>query len=176
MDRDIAERSLLLAQTLSARGWRLITAESCTGGLLSGAVTGIPGSSLWFDRGFVTYSNESKMELLGVNPETLARYGAVSEETAREMANGALALSRADVSVAITGIAGPDGGSAAKPIGTVWLAWRHRQGDIQTETCRFPGNRETIRQHAVKTALERLIALAGADMPPCGGNPAKPLE
>lgn len=167
MNQEIAKRSLWLGQALSARGWKLITAESCTGGLLSGAVTGAPGSSLWFDRGFVTYSNESKTELLGVNPETLARYGAVSEETAREMADGALVLSHADVALAITGIAGPDGGSASKPVGTVWLAWRHRHGSVQAETFCFSGNREAIRQNTVKTALERLITLARADMQTC---------
>jgi len=163
MDRELAELSSLLGQALSARGWMLATAESCSGGLLAGVVTATPGSSAWFERGFVTYSNESKVELLGVAPATLAHYGAVSEETAREMADGAMAHSHADVAIAITGIAGPDGGSATKPVGTVWLAWRTRNGNMQTETHCLPGERETVRQRVVTIALARLIALAKAD-------------
>ncbi|MCL2161679.1 MAG: CinA family protein [Betaproteobacteria bacterium] len=164
MDREIVELSSLLGRALFARGWTLATAESCSGGLLAGAVTATPGSSNWFERGFVTYSNESKMDLLGVAPATLARYGAVSEETAREMADGAIAHSHADVAIAITGIAGPDGGSAAKPVGTIWLAWRQRHGDsTQAETHCFPGDRETVRLRVVTIALERLIALVRAD-------------
>lgn len=162
MDRGFTELSNLLGQALSARGWMLATAESCSGGLLAGAITAIPGSSGWFERGFVTYSNESKMELLGVNPSTIARYGAVSEETVREMADGAIAHSHADVAVAITGIAGPGGGSAEKPVGMVWLAWRQRHGNViaQVETHCYPGDRETIRHRTVTAALERLVALA----------------
>jgi nicotinamide-nucleotide amidase len=167
MVQELDKLSFLLGQALSARNWTLATAESCTGGLLAGAVTTIPGSSAWFERGFVTYSNESKVELLGVSPATLTRYGAVSEETAREMADGAIAHSQADVAIAITGIAGPDGGSADKPVGTVWLVWRQRHGNSGTQTHCFPGNRETVRQRAVTTALECLIALtkAEADLP-----------
>ncbi|MCL2875072.1 MAG: CinA family protein [Betaproteobacteria bacterium] len=162
MDRRIAELSNLLGQALSARGWMLATAESCSGGLLAGAVTDIPGSSGWFERGFVTYSNAAKVELLGVSPATLTCYGAVSEETAREMADGAIAHSHADVAMAITGIAGPEGGSAAKPVGTVWLAWRQRHGNSGTlaETQCIPGDREAVRHHVITIALERLIALA----------------
>ncbi len=163
MDRELAELSRLLGQALSARGWMLATAESCSGGLLAGVVTATPGSSIWFERGFVTYSNASKTELLGVEPATLARYGAVSEETAREMADGAIARSHADVAMAITGIAGPDGGSASKPVGTVWLAWRQRHGNGGAQTHCFSGDRETVRHCVVTAALERLIALAGAD-------------
>ncbi|MDR2014224.1 MAG: nicotinamide-nucleotide amidohydrolase family protein [Azoarcus sp.] len=162
MVRELDELSSLLGQALSARNWTLATAESCTGGLLAGAITATPGSSAWFERGFVTYSNESKEELLHVAPATLARYGAVSGETAREMADGAISRSRADVAIAITGIAGPDGGSAAKPVGTVWLAWRERHGNGGTQTHCFSGNRETVRYRAVTIALERLIALAKA--------------
>jgi nicotinamide-nucleotide amidase len=164
MVQELEELSSLLGQALSARSWTLATAESCTGGLLAGAVTAIPGSSVWFERGFVTYSNESKVELLGVSPATLARYGAVSEETAREMADGAIAHSHADVAIAITGIAGPDGGSAAKPVGTVWLAWRQRHGNGGTQTHCFSGNRETVRHCAVTIALECLIARAKTDV------------
>ena len=163
MDRKLAELSRLLGQAFSARGWMLATAESCSGGLLAGAVTDTPGSSIWFERGFVTYSNESKTELLGVEPATLARYGAVSEETAREMADGAIIHSRADVAIAVTGIAGPDGGSAAKPVGTVWLAWRVRHGDGGAQVHCFPGDREAVRRCVVVAALERLIALTGVD-------------
>ena len=164
MDWELAELSSLLGQALSVRGWRLATAESCSGGLLAGIVTATPGSSGWFERGFVTYSNESKVELLDVAPATLARYGAVSEETAREMADGAIAHSHADVAIAITGIAGPDGGSAAKPVGTIWLAWRQRHGGCaQAETHCFPGDRETVRRRVVTIALERLIALVRDD-------------
>jgi nicotinamide-nucleotide amidase len=163
MIQELEDLSSLLGQALSARGWTLATAESCTGGLFAGAVTAIPGSSAWFERGFVTYSNESKVELLGVAPATLTRCGAVSEETALEMADGAIARSHADVAIAITGIAGPDGGSADKPVGTVWLAWRQRHGNGGTQTHCFSGNRETVRLRAITTALERLIALAKAD-------------
>lgn len=163
MDLGLTELSNLLGQALSGRGWMLATAESCSGGLLAGAVTAIPGSSGWFERGFVTYSNESKVELLGVNPATIARYGAVSEETAREMAEGAIIRSRANVALAITGIAGPDGGSAAKPVGTVWLAWSQRHIGTQAETHCIPGNREAVRHRVVTIALERLIALVKAD-------------
>jgi len=162
MDQSFGELSSLLGQLLSARGWMLATAESCSGGLLAGAVTAIPGSSGWFERGFVTYSNESKVELLGVSPATIIRYGAVSEEVAREMADGAIAHSHANVAVAITGIAGPGGGSAAKPVGMVCLAWRHGNGGTQAETHCIPGDRETVRQRAVTIAMERLIALATA--------------
>jgi len=163
MDRGFAELSDILGQALTERGWMLATAESCSGGLLAGAITAIAGSSGWFDRGFVTYSNESKVELLGVNPATLTRYGAVSEETAREMADGAIARSRADVAVAITGIAGPGGGSIAKPVGTVWLAWRQQHGGTLAETHCIPGDRETVRHRVVTIALERLIALVRGD-------------
>jgi nicotinamide-nucleotide amidase len=163
MSRELEELPSLLGKALSARGWRLATAESCTGGLLGGAVTAIPGSSGWFERGFVTYSNESKVELLGVAPETIARYGAVSGETAREMASGVISRSHADVAVAITGIAGPEGGSAEKPVGTVWLAWQQRQGSSGKAECHcFPGGREAVRHSAVAIALKRLIALAEA--------------
>ncbi|MDR2880408.1 MAG: CinA family protein [Azoarcus sp.] len=160
MDREHAELSSLLGQILSARGWTLATAESCTGGLLAGAITATAGSSGWFDRGFVTYSNESKVELLGVSPATLACHGAVSEETALEMADGAIAHSHADVAIAITGIAGPDGGSTAKPVGMVWLAWQQRNGNGDAKVHCFFGDREAVRHQAVTIALERLIALA----------------
>lgn len=142
---------------LRARKLKLAAAESCTGGWLAKLVTDIAGSSTWFERGFVTYSNEAKMELLGVRIETLQAHGAVSEETVREMAAGALAHSRADVAVAITGIAGPNGGTAAKPIGTVWIAWTRRDAHMLSAHYLFNGDRGRIRRAAVVEALQGLI-------------------
>jgi nicotinamide-nucleotide amidase len=137
----------------------LATAESCTGGWVAQAVTAIAGSSAWFERGFVTYSNDAKHELLGVSTGTLQKFGAVSEETAREMARGALARSRAGVAVAVTGIAGPGGGSAAKPVGTVCFAWAGRRGLVRSEIRRFRGGRESVRRQSVIRALEGILEL-----------------
>lgn len=123
MDAELAALSRRLGEALRACGWKLATAESCTGGWIAEAVTATAGSSDWFDRGFVTYSNDAKSEMLEVSPVTLVEHGAVSEATVREMVAGALAHSRADVAVAVSGIAGPTGGSAAKPVGTVCLGW-----------------------------------------------------
>ena len=147
-----------LGQALLARGRRVAVAESCTGGLIAAAITDIAGSSGWFDRGFVTYSNEAKVELLGVAPETLAASGAVSEETARQMAAGALTRSAADVAVAVTGIAGPGGGSPDKPVGTVCLAWARRGGTPEAVTRHFAGDRSEVRRATVEAALEGLLA------------------
>ena len=139
----------------------LVTAESCTGGWVAQAVTSVAGSSDWFERGFVTYSDDSKQELLGVRRDTLARHGAVSEETAREMAQGALARSKGTVALAVTGVAGPGGGSGAKPVGTVCFAWASRH-DVKSETHRFSGNRERVRRQSVIRALEGVLEqLAG---------------
>ncbi|MDR0703026.1 MAG: CinA family protein [Azoarcus sp.] len=160
MDCELAQLAARLGEALIARGWMLATAESCTGGGIAVAVTSVAGSSGWFERGFVTYSNESKVELLGVSPATLARHGAVSEETAIEMTAGALAHSHADIALAITGIAGPDGGSPGKPVGTICLGWQPRHGNVFVETRHFSGDREAVRRQAVTAALERLIALA----------------
>lgn len=150
-----------LADLLRERQWMLATAESCTGGMIAAACTDLSGSSEWFERGFVTYSNDSKEELLGVRRETLERHGAVSEETAREMALGALARSRGTLALAITGVAGPGGGSPAKPVGTVCFAWASR-GRVHAETRRFAGDREAVRrqsvEHALRGALEHLDA------------------
>ena len=140
----------------------MATAESCTGGLVAGAITDIAGSSEWFERGFVTYSNEAKIELLGVRPETLARFGAVSEATAREMAAGALERSRADIAVAVTGIAGPAGGTQDKPVGLVWLAWAIRNGHVEAVSRRFDGGRAAVRDASVAVALAGLVERAGA--------------
>jgi nicotinamide-nucleotide amidase len=135
---------------------RLVTAESCTGGWVAQAVTAIAGSSAWFERGFVTYSNAAKREMLGVKSATLRKFGAVSEETAREMAKGALQRSRGTIAVAITGIAGPTGGTDAKPVGMVCFAWATRRAQA-SETRRFRGNRESVRRQSVVRALKGVL-------------------
>ena len=145
-----------LAKELRARGWTMATAESCTGGLIAGACTDLSGSSDWFERGFVTYSNAAKTELLGVPADTIAVHGAVSEPVARAMAAGALAHSPAQLAVAVTGVAGPTGGSATKPVGTVWFGWATPQG-VSTEHRRFPGDRAAVRQATVAHALAGLL-------------------
>jgi len=143
-------------QLLRQQQLTLATAESCTGGGLSYYLTSIPGSSDWFDRGFTTYSNAAKMDLLGVKSTTLASYGAVSEQTAKEMAEGALKHSQANVSIAITGIAGPGGGTSDKPVGTVWIAWAKSDAETSTQVTIYTGDRQTIRRQAMETALEKL--------------------
>lgn len=155
----LAER---LGALLLARGEWLAAAESCTGGWLAQSVTAIAGSSAWFDRGFVTYSNAAKSDMLGVPETTLARHGAVSEAVARAMAQGALAHSRADWAVAITGIAGPSGGSPEKPVGTVCFAWASRDGGCAAQTCHFAGDRAAVREQAVQRALSGLVEQIGA--------------
>ena len=137
----------------------LTTAESCTGGGLSYWITSTPGSADWFDRGFVTYSNAAKIEMLGVKPKTIEMFGAVSKETVQEMAEGALQRSHAQISIAITGIAGPSGGSTEKPVGTVWIAWAKPSSPLQTAKYVFPGGRQKVRTDAIKTALEKLLLL-----------------
>lgn len=154
--KEITER---IAARLKARGLMLATAESCTGGWAAQALTALAGSSSWFERGFVTYSNAAKEEMLGVRSETLARHGAVSEETAREMALGALERSRAGVSLSITGVAGPSGGTAAKPVGTVCFAWAARDSAPLSETRRFAGDREAVRRQSVERALAGVLEL-----------------
>ncbi len=148
-----------LGEKMQEQGTHLVTAESCTGGWIAQVITAIPGSSQWYDRGFVTYTNTSKHELLGVRNETLSEYGAVSEETVLEMAEGALLQSQAEYSVAVSGIAGPDGGTVTKPVGTVFLAWGIIQQTTRTEKKLFHGSRDNIRQAAVVAALEGLISL-----------------
>ena len=150
----LAER---LGCLLIERGEWLAAAESCTGGWLSQSVTAIAGSSTWFDRGFVTYSNAAKADMLGVSDSTLARHGAVSEAVARAMAQGVLTHSRADWSVAITGIAGPSGGSPEKPVGTVCFAWASKEGGCEAQTCLFSGDRASVREQSVRYALNGLI-------------------
>jgi len=146
-----------LGRRLKKKRQVLVTAESCTGGWAAQAVTSVAGSSAWFDRGFVTYSNDAKHELLNVSKNTLKTHGAVSEQTAREMALGALANSKGTVAVAITGIAGPGGGSREKPVGTVCFAWAHGKA-VGTETCRFRGGRESVRRQSVVHALEGVMS------------------
>jgi nicotinamide-nucleotide amidase len=152
-----------LAETLGARlkakAALLVTAESCTGGWAAQAVTAVAGSSEWFERGWVTYSNAAKQDELGVRAETLARHGAVSEETAREMALGALERSRGTIALAITGVAGPTGGTPAKPVGTVCFAWAGKGLAVSSETRHLAGDREAVRRQSVERALERVVEL-----------------
>ena len=142
---------------LKSRGLKLATAESCTGGWIAKCVTDIPGSSVWFERGFVTYSNEAKRADLGVSADTLSLHGAVSEQTVREMAAGAAQRSQVPMAVAVSGIAGPDGGSADKPVGTVWIAWHWPDRHVTTQHFHFAGNREAVRRQAVTAALQGLL-------------------
>ena len=146
------------ARLLESRGM-LVTAESCSGGWIAKTVTDIAGSSAWFDCGLVTYSYEAKQRLLGVRPQTLETFGAVSRETALEMVSGALAKSGASVAVAVTGIAGPGGGSADKPVGSVWIGWKARGGYARTELFLFDGDREAVRRQTVSAALRGLLDL-----------------
>lgn len=150
-----------LAGALRQRGWRLATAESCTGGLIAAACTALAGSSDWFDRGFVSYSNAAKTELLGVDPALIQRVGAVSEEVARAMVAGTLAGSQAELAVAVTGIAGPGGAVPGKPVGTVWLAWG-TANEVQSERLQLGGDRDAVRDATVHTALLRLLQTASA--------------
>lgn len=149
-----------LAEALLRKGLKLVTAESCTGGLISAACIELAGSSKWFERGFVTYSNAAKAEALGVDPAVIASQGSVSEAVARAMAQGALAHSHAQVAVAVTGVAGPTGGSATKPVGTVWFGFALPQG-VVSEMRRFEGDRSAVRAATVDHALRRLVELIG---------------
>ena len=149
----------LVGARLKARGLKLAAAESCTGGWIATAVTAVAGSSEWFERGFVAYSNEAKQEMLGVETTTLEFQGAVSEATARAMAQGAIRHSRAQIAAAVTGIAGPGGGSAAKPVGTVCFAWAGPGPRLRSETRLFQGDREQVRRHTVIAALQGIIEI-----------------
>ncbi len=155
---DLESLAAEVGDRLRERGERLATAESCTGGWVAQCATAIAGSSDWFERGFVTYSNEAKTEMLGVAPDTLARHGAVSPAVALEMSTGALRHSRAQWALAITGIAGPTGGSTEKPVGTVCFAWAGPDGFVDGETRHFPGDRAAVRRAAVEHALCGLLA------------------
>lgn len=147
-----------VAGRLAERSQWLATAESCTGGWIAKCLTDIAGSSGWFERGLVSYSNRAKGELLGVPAATIARFGAVSEQTARAMADGVLTHAPVDHALAVTGIAGPGGGTADKPVGTVWIAWQTRGGDAQARQYRFDGDREQVRRETIRAALAGLIA------------------
>ena len=153
-----------LADALRARAWRLATAESCTGGLIAAACTELAGSSDWFERGFVSYSNAAKTDLLGVPAAVIEAHGAVSEAVARAMVRGALHRSNAQVAVAVTGVAGPGGGSIDKPVGTVWLAWCGPAGE-RAECRHFDGDRAAVRQATVACAPQGLLDLAGRTAP-----------
>ena len=142
---------------LKAHGLMLTTAESCTGGGVASALTDIGGSSAWFERGFVTYSNEAKCDMLGVAQEMLARHGAVSEAVVREMVAGALQYSKSQMALAVSGVAGPDGGSAEKPVGTVWFAWGIKSGACVARLHRLSGNRAEVREQAVRIALQGVL-------------------
>ena len=157
-DATLKQRAQELGERLGARKLSIAAAESCTGGWIGKVLTDVSGSSGWFERGFVTYSNESKVAMLGVRQASLDAYGAVSEQVAREMAEGACHWSRAQVAVAVTGIAGPEGGSAEKPVGTVWVAWRWPDGRVESRLFQFSGDRESIRRQTVFAALEGLKA------------------
>jgi len=158
-DEELHQLARELADKLLARGWMLASAESCTGGWVGQLLTSLPGSSQWYERGFITYANAAKIEMLGVPEATLATHGAVSEETARTMATGALARSHAHAALAISGIAGPDGGTPQKPVGLVCYGWALADGTAMSSTCRLSGDREEIRSRAVAAALRGLIDL-----------------
>jgi len=155
---DIIDLSTRVGRALATKGWLLATAESCTGGGIAYAITEIAGSSKWFDCGFVTYSNAAKTAMLGVPEEMLARFGAVSEEVAAAMAEGALANSKAHVAISTTGIAGPGGAVPGKPVGTVCFGWA-MDGKTSVERLVFPGNRQAVRQQTVIHALQGLLRL-----------------
>jgi len=172
LQASIAQLVAAVADTLMQHGWMLTTAESCTGGLIAGHCTDLAGSSQWFERGFVTYSNEAKHDMLGVDNAILTEHGAVSEPTAQAMALGALRHSRAQVSIAVTGVAGPTGGSKDKPVGTVWFAWGVPSDTgptlgaetawVKTERMQFNGDRAAVRQATITHALQTLLQLLKA--------------
>jgi nicotinamide-nucleotide amidase len=155
---DIAQAARQLAEQLIQQSIMVVTAESCTGGGIAQTLTAIAGSSRWFERGFVTYSNDAKQEMLSVQAATLERTGAVSEDTALEMALGAVRHSRGQVSMAVTGIAGPEGGTPDKPVGTVWIAWGHSNGDADAQCFHFQGDRDAVRQQTILEAIRGLNA------------------
>ena len=158
-DAVLADAARRLAERLVAQRLSVVTAESCTGGWIAKTLTDIPGSSAWFDCGLAAYSYEAKQALLGVRPQTLEQFGAVSRETVLEMVSGALVHSAAGIAVAVTGIAGPGGGTEDKPVGTVWIGWKRRGGYAEAEVFRFDGDREAVRRHTVAAALEGLLRL-----------------
>ncbi len=156
MDKEIIELSERLGKVLKQKGLTIATAESCTGGGIAQAITEIAGSSAWFDRGFVTYSNQAKVDMLQVKQSTLEQYGAVSEQVAKQMVAGALFNSHADLAVSVTGIAGPNGGTESKPVGTVYIAWGVAQL-LDYRHYNFLGSRESVRQQTVLAALSNCL-------------------
>lgn len=162
MDDVPYDLSVSLGEKLTSCGWQLALAESCTGGAIAKAVTDVPGSSGWFDRGFVTYSNAAKVDMLGVSQATLNTKGAVSEETALQMVAGALAHSVADLTMAVTGIAGPDGGTSEKPVGTVFIAWQVRGQPGCCVKQRFFGDRQAVRNQTVLFCLQQACRVVDA--------------
>jgi nicotinamide-nucleotide amidase len=163
VDTEMERLAMEVGRALKSTGRLLVTAESCTGGWVGEAVTAIAGSSDWFDRGFITYSNAAKREVLGLAAATLDQYGAVSEETAREMALGALKHSRAQIAVAITGVAGPGGGSADKPVGTVCFAWAKDDITLRSERHLLNGDRTDVRRQSVLIALRGILAMSSSN-------------
>ncbi len=162
MVSDVQKLVLTTADLLLQKNKKLVTIESCTGGWIAQTLTSLPGSSDWFERGFVTYSNESKNELVGVNRQTLNTHGAVSSQVALEMAVGGLKRSRADIAVSVTGIAGPDGGSSQKPLGTVWIGWADSSGKATAERFLFSGDRQAVREASVRAAIEGVCNLVNS--------------
>ena len=157
MDSNLNSLASQLGQQLLLRRWRVATAESCTGGGVAAAITSVPGSSAWFEYGLVTYANAAKVKLLGVDPGVLQAQGAVSEAVVCQMVQGALGLSGADLAVAISGIAGPDGGTTTKPVGTVWFAWGAANGWLVSQRAHFTGERQAIQHQAVAEAIRGLL-------------------
>ena len=160
MDSRLFDLAVQVGQALKAKGWMLVTAESCTGGWVGEAVTMVSGSSEWFERGFITYTNVAKQEMLGVKAATLEAYGAVSEPTVLEMVAGALANSHGHVAVAVSGVAGPTGGTPAKPVGTVCLAWGFSGAEPTAVTRHYAGGREAVRRQSVVEVLQGVLKLA----------------
>ncbi|AKH21922.1 nicotinamide-nucleotide amidase [Sedimenticola thiotaurini] len=159
MNDELTQQAREVAEQLRSRQLKLAAAESCTGGWIAKVLTDIAGSSEWFERGFVTYSNQAKQEMLGVEAGTLRAHGAVSEAVVREMVSGALAHSQADLALSVSGIAGPGGGSVEKPVGTVWFGWQRRGGEALATCYCFAGDREAVRRQAVLTALQGVLEL-----------------
>jgi nicotinamide-nucleotide amidase len=164
-DHELTCLATTLGRNLCQRGWMLATAESCTGGWIGAALTAVSGSSTWFDRGFITYSNAAKTEMLGVSPDTLAQHGAVSEATVLAMARGAITRSAAHLAVAVSGIAGPTGGTTEKPVGMVCIAWALADGTTHALTQHFRGDRDAVRRQTVIAAIEGAIRLAPCPHP-----------
>jgi len=163
IEREIENTLQHLAGALTARGWLMAAAESCTGGWVAKCCTDRAGSSAWFDRGFITYSNRAKTDMLQVEPAALGQHGAVSEVVAKQMAQGALNSAGVDASLAVTGIAGPDGGTEEKPVGTVWFAWVVRGRGMRSECVRFEGSRDSIRHQSVLHALQGMLRFVRGD-------------